>query len=411
MMGTSNLRSRDCAVGNNSDTSSLDVESQASAENVTFLKPANNGANADGPAPVANASPAAVSTSSAASGISKTGLQVLVLLAFQNCTKNLLLRFVMKDKPEFLTSAAVIGVELVKLVLSTMYILVVDRKPLSSCVTYMKEDSRNTMLMAVPAAAYSLQMTLEYIALSNIDAALFSVLVQTKLLATAGCAVLLLGKKIKKVQFISLMLLTVGVMLCNMKDYGSKPEESLESDGAMENEEVGGGLIAGILAADAQTKGILATLGIAASSGFASVYTEKVIKAQRPASSKLKKEDYGLAYTQVQLAVVSLVLMGLFCVFTEMEVILEKGLWYGFNGPAFFSIFVSALGGLTVAAVLKFADAVLKGYATAISVILTGVMSMILFDTHLNIIYFLGIGNVVCAVLLYSGKNLDQNIC
>ena len=47
---------------------------------------------------------------------------------------------------------------------------------------------------------------------------------------------------------------------------------------------------------------------------------------------------------------VSLVLMGLFCVFTEMEVILEKGLWYGFNGPAFFSIFVSALGGLTVAA-------------------------------------------------------------
>ena len=61
--------------------------------------------------------------------------------------------------------------------------------------------------------------------------------------------------------------------------------------------------------------------------------------------------------------------------------------------------------------VLKYADAVLKGYATAISVILTGVMSMILFGTKLNILYFLGIGNVICAVLLYSSTDLDQLLC
>ena len=43
-------------------------------------------------------------------------------------------------------------------------------------------------------------MTLEYIALGNIDASVFSVLVQTKLLATAGCSVCILGRKIKKVR-------------------------------------------------------------------------------------------------------------------------------------------------------------------------------------------------------------------
>jgi len=246
----------------------------------------------------------------------------------------------------------------------------------------MKQDQRNSMLMAVPATLYSIQMTLEYVALGSIDAAVFSVLVQTKLLATAGCAVFVLGKRIKKVQLISLILLTIGVMLCNMKNFGSA--ESADKEATANSQ-----------------KGIFATLGIAACSGFASVYTEKVIKAKRNINSgsnaqlpsqqqqvkdQPTKEKYGLAYTQVQLAVVSLIIMGFYCVVMEMEEIMAKGLWYGFNGPAFISIFVSAIGGLIVAAVLKFADAVLKGYATAISVVLTGVLSMVLFGTQLNLL-------------------------
>lgn len=42
-------------------------------------------------------------------GVTSMGLKVLALLAVQNSSKNLLLRFVMKEKPKFLTSAAVIG--------------------------------------------------------------------------------------------------------------------------------------------------------------------------------------------------------------------------------------------------------------------------------------------------------------
>jgi UDP-sugar transporter A1/2/3 len=347
--------------------------------------------------------------SSAPSGITKTGLSVLILLAFQNCSKNLLLRFVMKEHPQFLTSAAVIGVELIKLFLCIAYIILIERQSVYSAVVFIRQDRRNTFLMAVPAALYSIQMTLEYVALGNLDAAVFSVLVQTKLLATAGCAVLILRKKIKKVQLISLVLLTVGVMLCNMKDYNRSSSS------------VSGGRRLGEEGMDT-TKGIIATLSIAACSGFASVYTEKVIKAKRTITSRREEElplnqlqtpqpQYGLVYTQVQLAFVSLVIMGFYCVIMELEEITQKGLWYGFNFPAYVSIFVSAIGGLTVAAVLKYADAVLKGYATAVSVILTGCLSMILFDTKLNILYFLGIGNVICAVLLYSATDLDRLLC
>ena len=64
---------------------------------------------------------------------------------------------------------------------------------------------------------------------------------------------------------------------------------------------------------------------------------------------------------------------------------------------------------MTVAAVLKFADAVLKGYATAISVILTGLFSMLFFGTTLSVEYALGMVNVFAAIVLYNVRNLDAN--
>jgi solute carrier family 35 (UDP-sugar transporter), member A1/2/3 len=64
-------------------------------------------------------------------------------------------------------------------------------------------------------------MKLEYVALANLNAAVFSVLVQTKLLFTAIMAYAVLNKKLKYIQIISLVLLTVGVM------HQSFPIESL----------------------------------------------------------------------------------------------------------------------------------------------------------------------------------------
>lgn len=93
--------------------------------------------------------------------------------------------------------------------------------------------------------------------------------------------------------------------------------------------------------------------------------------------------------------------------------IISQGLWHNFTWKACITVFNSAIGGLIVAAVLKFSDSVLKGYATACSVVMTGVLSMLLFGTELNIIYFLGIINVVIAVLLYNGNkdDLDKYVC
>jgi len=137
-------------------------------------------------------------------------------------------------------------------------------------------------------------------------------------------------------------------------------------------------------------------------------YTEKVIKAQK-GGNEIRK-DYSLAYMQVQLALVSLMVILPYAIFKDFSVIVEYGLFHNFNGAAFVAVFNSAIGGLTVAAVLKYADAVLKGYATACSVVLTGVLSMFLFGTTLSGLYWLGVSNVIISILIYGSRDLYKNV-
>ena len=61
--------------------------------------------------------------------------------------------------------------------------------------------------------------------------------------------------------------------------------------------------------------------------------------------------------------------------------------------------------------VLKYADSVLKGYATAGSVVLTGVLSSYLFKTELSMMFGMGMINVVMSTMLYSGSGLDEFLC
>lgn len=192
------------------------------------------------------------SASSKPGTITKTGLKVLLLLAFQNAFKNILMRTVMVGHPKFLLSTAVIVVEIFKLLIAVGYIVLVEKRSPFTLVTYMKYDWKNSILLGVPAPCYILQMSLEYIALSNLDPATYAVIVQMKMLSTAFFFRTVLGKKLMKKQIISLILLTTGVMLCNISDmYNSS--SSTEGNG--------NDIVPDADAIAARTKGILATCG------------------------------------------------------------------------------------------------------------------------------------------------------
>jgi len=317
-------------------------------------------------------------------GISSTGLKVLALLAVQNCVKNLVTRLAVQGEAHFLYSAAVIATEGTKCTASICYVLATGGSPLG-IYRYLRAEWRKFLLLMVPAGIYNFQQTLEYVALKNLNPALFSVLVQTKLLTTAIFSAGLMGKRLRRAQVVSLLLLTTGVMLAQLR-----PDRHAEAAG------------------ESQMTGIVATVGIALSSGFASVYTEKVIK-RHSAPAAGGDVPSGLAYTQIQLAATSLLIEGTWAFVTDSAAIAEHGLWYGFDHKAAIAAANSAAGGLTVAAVLKFADAVLKGYATAISVLLTGGLSVLFFGTTLSVEYALGMVNVLTSVFLYNAKDLSAN--
>jgi len=337
--------------------------------------------------------------------IDNLAIRILLLLAAQSCGKNILMRYVMKGKPQFLHSSAIIVAQLLKLFFVFLYIQFYEipqssklldlkgqdqvskqsKNALVSIFRHIRDDSKNTMLLIIPASAYSLLMSLEYVAFAHMNASTFAVLVQTKMLTTAIFFWIVLKKKLRRHQLISLLTLTAGVILCSIKTDTAGGEASDSGDDMV---------------------GMIATLGIAITSGFASVYTEKIIKAERVNQAK-----NSLAHMQAQMACVSLIILGLYAIVQDYKVILEKGFFYKFNGAAFITCLNSAVGGLIVAAVLKYADSVLKGYASACAVVLTGILSKILFGTSLSVFYGIGLVNVVCAVVLYNGAGLDKYVC
>jgi hypothetical protein len=65
---------------------------------------------------------------------------------------------------------------------------------------------------------------------------------------------------------------------------------------------------------------------------------------------------------------------------------------------------------LIVAAVLKYADSVLKNYSTAVSVLVTGIASYLIFGTELPVLYWMGLINVTCSIFLYNATGLDDPI-
>lgn len=74
-----------------------------------------------------------------------------------------------------------------------------------------------TLKLLIPAGLYTLQNNLLYIALSNLDAATYQVTYQLKILTTALFSVLMLGKKLDSLKWISLLILMAGVSLVQVK--------------------------------------------------------------------------------------------------------------------------------------------------------------------------------------------------
>ena len=97
------------------------------------------------------------------------------------------------------------------------------------------------------------------------------------------------------------------------------------------------------------------------------------------------------------------IIPGLIAVFwTDSEAVLTKGFFYGYSPLVWVVVFMQACSGLVVAMVVKYADNILKSFGTSISIVVSSVITMILFSFRPSWQWMAGAGLVILSTVLYS---------
>jgi UDP-sugar transporter A1/2/3 len=88
----------------------------------------------------------------------------------------------------------------------------------------------------------------------------------------------------------------------------------------------------------------------------------------------------------------------------------SKGFLYGYTSMVWTATIVHSVGGLIVALVVKHADNILKGFATSSAIVLSCIVSMLLFDFQLTLLFTLGSSLVIFSIFLYSKPDLILSV-
>ena len=109
----------------------------------------------------------------------------------------------------------------------------------------------------------------------------------------------------------------------------------------------------------------------------------------------------------IQLGLVSL-LLGLGSVAVlDGEAVLRDGFFQGYTWLTGFVVLQVSLGGMLVALVMKYADNVVKGFATSLSIVLSSLVSWFIPSFHFapTAMFTLGSTLVITATVLYSSTD------
>lgn len=116
----------------------------------------------------------------------------------------------------------------------------------------------------------------------------------------------------------------------------------------------------------------------------------------------LKGSDVSVWIRNTQLGVFGM-LFGLLTVYlSDGEEIKSKGFFFGYTDLVWLAVTVQSAGGLLVALVVKYADNILKGFATSLAIIISCIISMMLFNFQLTFLFSVGTLFVIFSILLYS---------
>jgi len=253
------------------------------------------------------------------------------------------------DGPRYLNTTAIFFSEAIKFLVSFILHWWSSSSFRQMCADLHANTVGNPKELAktfVPSFLYTVQNNLLFIALSHLTAATYQVTYQFKILTTAGLSVMMLGTRLTSDKWFALALLTIGVAIVNLSSNQAKGPVS--EDASRSN------LI-----------GLAAVLSACVTSGFAGVYTEKILK-QTKASLWVRNMQMGFFGSLFALAI---------AFETDGPKIRKDGFMQGYTKLVWTVVLFQAVGGLIVAAVMKYADNILKCFGCAIAIVLTCFLS------------------------------------
>ncbi|XP_057244805.1 UDP-galactose translocator-like, partial [Malurus melanocephalus] len=283
-------------------------------------------------------------------------------------------------------SLGVLVLQNASLVLSIRYVRTLPgERFLPTTAVVMAEAMKGSaclLLLLIQHRGDILGNNLQYVAISNLPAATFQVTYQLKILTTALFSVLLLGTSLSRLQWLSLALLFAGVALVQAEQARSSPAVSPLSP----SPDVPEG------PPQSYAVGLAAVAASCLSSGFAGVYFERLLK-RSGGSIWLRNVQLGAVGTAVGLGAM---------LAAEGPAVAALGFFYGYNGAVWAVVVNQAAGGLLVAVVVRYADNILKGFATALSILASTAASAHLFGFRPRAPFVAGTAMVLAAVVLYG---------
>ncbi|KAJ2961339.1 hypothetical protein NQZ79_g3422 [Umbelopsis isabellina] len=313
-------------------------------------------------------------------------------------------------QPMYIASTAVFLAEVLKII-ACLAVIWYQKRTFSRFWYVVRKEilgkPTETMKMLIPSGLYALQNNLLYVALSNLEAATFQVTYQMKILSTAIFSVVLLGRSLHRGKWLALVLLMIGVTLVQSQTVSGSSSQSTSAaselvagedaepfiDPAKEQEQL-------MLAAQNPLVGLIAVITSCVSSGFAGCYFEKILKTSET-SMWVRNIQLGISG-----AFFSLVGMLVY----DRAPLMAGGMLQGYDALTWVVVANQALGGLLVAIVVKYADNILKGFATSLSIIISGVISFYLFNFQPSFQFMVGAVIVMVSSYLYGidfGKKAD----
>lgn len=333
----------------------------------------------------------------------------LIVLVIQNAGQVLIIRYVStRNQDAFLKTVVVFFSEIFKF-FASLILLTCSHGSLKNVLKdlryYFIYNFLDSLKVGVPAFIYTIQNFLLFVSIENLDAGTYMVTYQLKTLTTALFTVLILKRRISLVQWFSLLVLACGVAIVQIsaKKLGISIKEQQtisNSNNSFIFSNLSSSTISSNISHNIFIKkkeqnpfvGLSAVITASFLSGFAGIYFEKI----------LKSSNASLWLRNAQLSFFSILISVVLIVVNNGEEVIKNSLLQGFDLIIWVVVIFQAIGGLIVAVVIKYADNILKAFATSVAIVVSSLASIFLFSHYPKLLFILGATFVISAVIFYS---------